>query len=727
MVANPPLQLSPAQLALVEAPLAQRIFLEGPSGTGKTTAAAARLLSLLRRGVPASQVLVVAPQRTLTTPYQDALDRADLDPGGDVTILTVGGLARRMIDIFWPMVAEAAGFALPDRRPTFLTLETAQYHMARLVRPLVEKEGYFESVTIDRNRLYSQIIDNLNKAAVVGFPHSEIGARLMEAWSGASSQQHIYRHVQECVNCFREYCLKHNLLDFSLQIEVFMRYLMDENRVEGRLCREHLAQTYRHLVADNVEEDTPTTHDLLGAWLPAFESALIVYDTGAGYRHFLGADPDTAYRLKAHCDRVYVFDQSHVAGPDLYALADHLAAGLDRAFPAPVHGDVHAVLDFRYLKPSDDADRMYPRYHPEMLDRVADEVAYLVHEAGCSPGAIVVLAPFLSDALRFALGNRLEARAVPVRSHRPSRALRDEPATLCLLTLAAVAHPAWGICPARHAVAYALMQAIDGMDLVRAQLLAKIVYRVKEGRPALYPFAQLNADMQERITFVLGGRYEGLCDWINAYVQADEPQVLDHFLSRLFGELLSQPGYRFHANIDAGSVAASVIESARKFRWVMEATVAEGAGISEASVPLGYEYLTMVREGVIAAQYVPRWEDAGADAVLLAPAYTFLMRNRPADYQFWLDVGSMGWWERLYQPLTHPYVLRRDWVRGVQWTDAHEDATRKDALLRVVRGLVLRCRRKVYLGLSELDERGSTQQGPLLTAISNMLRRLNVE
>ena len=80
-------------------------------------------------------------------------------------------------------------FAHPGEPPTFLTLETAQYYMAHLVSPLLD-EGYFESVTIDRNRLYSQIIDNLNKAAVVGFPHTEIGDRLKAAWSGQESQKH---------------------------------------------------------------------------------------------------------------------------------------------------------------------------------------------------------------------------------------------------------------------------------------------------------------------------------------------------------------------------------------------------------------------------------------------------------------------------------------------------------------------------------------------------------
>ena len=160
------------------------------------------------------------------------------------------------------------------------------------------------------------------------------------------------------------------------------------------------------------------------------------------------------------------------------------------------------------------------RYHPEMLDWVADEIAGLVHGRGVPPKQIAVLAPFLGSGLRFALDNRLTARDVPVRSHRPSRSLREEPVTACLLTLAVLAHPAWGAPPSKFDVAYALTQAIDEMDLVRAQLLTEVVYRVRDGAPILGSFADIEPAMQERITFLLGGRYEGLRAWLGA--QADE-------------------------------------------------------------------------------------------------------------------------------------------------------------------------------------------------------------
>jgi hypothetical protein len=700
------LSLTQDQIQIIEAPLGAKIFLQGPAGCGKTTAGVERMLYLMASGVPGGEILVLLPQRTLGEPYLQALRHPGVLSGSMVSLLTVGGLAQRMVDLFWPLAADQAGFAYPDDLPVFLTLETAQYYMAHLVRPLLD-EGLFDSVTIDRNRLYSQILDNLNKAALAGFAHSEIGERLKQAWVGEAGQLRVYDDVQTCVSRFREYCLAHNLLDFSLQLEVFWKYLWPLPD-----CRAYLQQTYRHLVYDNIEEDTPLSHDLVGEWLPDLDSALLIYDQGAGLRLFLGADPQDALLLKDRCSLQADLADSFVAAPQITLLERSLGAHLLPAAvpPTPVTGDEQPELDVRSALAFD-----AQRFYPQMLDWVADQIAHLVHDERVPPDEIVVLAPFLSDALRFSLSTRLEVRQVPARSHRPSRSLREESTTQCLLTLTALAHPGWWQ-PTRYDVAYALVQAIDGLDLVRAQLLADIVYQVEDGALGLASFEAIKPIAQERITFRLGGRYDGLRLWLEDYRQGP-PEAFDHFLSRLFGELLSQSGYGFHASFDAGRVTANLIESVQKFRWVA------GPVLEAEGIPLGKEYIEMVRQGVIAAQYVQSWQTQPDGAVLLAPAYTFLMSNRPVDYQFWLDVGSRGWFERLYQPLTHPYVLRRGWAPGRVWTDVDEVGADQQALHRLVIGLLRRCRWKVYLGLSEYSEQGYEQRGPLLKAFWRLLRQ----
>jgi len=116
-----------------------------------------------------------------------------------------------------------------------------------------------------------------------------------------------------------------------------------------------------------------------------------------------------------------------------------------------------------------------------------------------------------------------------------------------------------------------------------------------------------------------------------------------------------------------------------------------------------------------------RCQDFRKEAVLIAPAYTYLMSNRPDDIQFWLDIGSRGWFERLNQPLTHPYVLSRRWSQDKLWTDKEEVDTSLEVLQRLTMGLLRRCRQKIYMTLSELGEQGYEQRGPLLHSVQRML------
>jgi len=692
-------ELSPLQLQIIESPLDLQLFVSGPAGTGKTTAGVERMRYLLAQGLPGESILMLTPQRTLQEPYLDLLYSPERSAGGEVTSATMGGLARRMVDLFWPIAADAAGFANPEQPPIFLSLETSQYYMAHIVRPLFE-QGYFESVTIDRNRLYSQILDNLNKAALIGFPHTQLAERLDSAYFGDPAQRRVYADAQDCANRFREYCLQHNLLDFSLEMEVFANILWPLPSV-----RDYLTRTYRHLIYDNVEEDNARAHDILREWLPDFDSALLLFDPSGGYRYFLGADLESGGALSQLCDQQIDMQESFVATETVTYLREGLVKAIDPNFEARVWSEKPDGSPLSIIQ---------SRFYPELLDKVVGEIEVLV-SSGIPPAEIVVLAPYLSDALRFSVTNRLEARNIPWRSHRPSRSLRDEPASHALITFAALAHPHWNAHPPKFDIAYAFMQAIDGLDLVRAQLLADIVYRQRE--LTLSSFENIKPDVQERITFTFGNRYSMLRDWLTAYREG-LPLPLDHFFRKLFGEVLSQAGFGYHRNFDAVRVAGNLVDSVKNFRSAMEPSI---VGKDRPNFDLGREYIAMLDEGVIAASYMEAWRSENKDAVLVSPAHTFLMMNRPATYQFWLDPGSGGWYQRLSQPLTHPYVLTRGWEPGRVWTDADEVQYSGEAMARLISGLLLRCRQRVYLGIAELGESGFEARGELLRAFQKVL------
>jgi hypothetical protein len=685
------------QRAVLEQDLAGSCFLEGPAGSGKTTTAVHRALRVLTELQAGETLLVIVPQRSLARPYLDMLEHFPELDTGRLNVLTLGGLARRMAELFWPQYAREAGFGDPGSIPVFLTLETATYMLASTMEPIVEG-GAFEGLTIERNQLYRQILDNLNKTALVGFPVKEIGSRLSEAWVGEAAQEQMYEDAQRCAQAFREMCLRSNLLDFSLQVEVFFRHILDSELFQS--FRQQLAT---HLIADNVEEDAPRAHDLLRVWLPDLRSALLIFDTEAGFRRFLGADPVDGYELKSRCTSAIRVQNSFVSAGNVELLGKTLAAW----FGHNTESNPGAIGDALHVE--------VHRYISESINWIANEVESILARERARLSDIAILAPYLSDSMRFLLGRALDDRGIEWIAYRPSRPIGQEPAARSLLTIAALAHPKWEYHPSSENVSLMLSDCIADLDPVRADLLARILYKPAGGRLWLRPFSQLRGEMQDRISYTLGQRYETLRIWLAEYIES--PGIaLDHFLRRLFGEILTQSGFGYQDDLTGGNVASTLIESVKKFRWILT-----GSLELEEREP-GLIYLELVREGVVSAQDIRLSSQEAVEAVTIMPAFTFLMMNRPVEYQFWLDVGSQGWAERIYQPLTHPYVLNRQWERGTRWTDAEEIGVREQIASTLCLGLSRRCKKRIYAIWNEIDERGYEQRGPLLRALQHILR-----
>ncbi len=694
-----------------------KLFLSGPFGSGKTTLGVERIRWLLRQErVRGDDILVLTPQRTVAEPYYQALRNPQLPSGTPVRVTTLAGLARQSVELYWPLLATVAGFADPAREPTFLNLETSQYHMARFVDDAIAR-GEFDGIRIEHNRVVSQVLDNLNKAALQGFTIDEAYTRLELAVPSGDQRTaglNALLAARNISQAFRQLCQEQTLLDFSLQIELFMRHVLVHD-----WSRTHLFRSHRHLIFDNLEEDTLSAHQLVQQWLPHLDSALLLTDTDAGFRLFLGADPEGVTTLAAQCAERVELTTSYIVSPELAALEQRVDQKLRNpratltASRLPTQPATLSLEEQALVVPNEGF-----RFYPQMIRWTVKEIRRLVEEEGVPPSEIVVLAPFVSDALRFSLQTGLTDVGISSSTHRPSRALEIEPAAQTLLMLAKMAHPHWGMRPAPADVTLGLTLAIQGLDPVRAHLLSRIVYPERRPTIELGRFGELVTDMQQRITYTLGEAYDHLRDWLYAYRANPEPVPLDQFFARLFGELLSQAGYGFHEDRDAARVANQLVESARNFRWAMESANAKKQTVEYTL--LGREYTKLVESGALGALYAPGWRMA-EDAVFIAPAYTFLMRNRAVSFQFWLDIGAGGWWERLYQPLTHPYVLSQRWSGTEPWSDFAEYSKRQETMHRLLLGLLRRTRRRIYLGISDYSESGFEQRGPLLALINRLL------
>lgn len=668
------------------------LFLSGPPSTGKTTAAILRLNQIILSD-PKSTTLVLVPQRSLALPYQEYLQKTNSVSSQQVNIQTMSSIVRRMIALFWPLIASRQIFAHPFEPPRFLTLETAQYYMSQIVDPLIDY-GHFSTITLTRNRLFSQLLDNLNKSAIVGFPHTELAQKLKSAWNGDQSQIVVYDDVQLAVNAFRSFCLEHNLLDFSLQVELFREIVWPNETFQ-----KYFLSQYQHLIYDNAEEDPPYVHDIVESWTRHLQSSLVIMDEGGGLRSFLGADPVSAAKLALHSTKTLRFEQDLVTPAPIQALISFMQSSQTQKLP-------YSMISRALIIQS-----RQPRFFPELLQSVSQDIADLVLN-GTPAEEIVVLSPFLSDPLVFELSRRLSKAGIPTQSLRPSLALNSNPHIQSILTLAALAYPTWNQPPDLYHVQAALTAVIPKLDPLRARLILDQVV-VDNLVTSLPPIESLPKELTLRIPIDVLRRVERLRLWLSS-VDPNEP--LDYFISRLFSEVLTQPGYGFSENQEAGENTARLIQSYQKFKLPLSADHGTDAAY------LGAEYYRALDQGLLSALYLPDEEIVGEPGILIAPVMTFLMQNRVVGHQFWLNLGSKGWYERLEQPLTHPYVLNRQWKRGKKWTTDDELALSRFNLERTVLGLLRRCSGQIHLCTSDYGESGVEERGLLLTWAQSIFR-----
>ncbi|MEL7627352.1 MAG: hypothetical protein AAGU15_10920 [Anaerolineaceae bacterium] len=666
------------------------LFLSGPASSGKTSTGLLRLQNILTNSSNA-KLLVLLPQRSLSEPYHQLLRELNLSEGELVSVQTMSSLVRRMISLFWPIISSHQVFKHPFEAPRFLTLETSQYYMAQIVRPMID-QGSFNNVTLPPYRLYSQIIDNLNKSALVGFPFSEIGKRLSSAFIGDASRQNVFSDVQDAVNQFRALCLTNNLVDYSLQVELFCQFIWP-----NLTFQKYLFNQYSHLIYDNAEEDPPYVHEIISQWLPNLQSALIIYDDQAGYRSFLGADPNSALSLEKQCQQSLVSRENLVSSEQLQELR-------------------LCIRNLRDCQPNQDLIRQtigFPtkrlRFFPELLEELTREIEEIRTLPGGKDKKIAILAPYVSDSLRFSLTHNLESLGLKVNVQKSSSSLMQEPVIKTLVLLSKFAHPAWQMRVSFLDTAVALTESIGGLDLLRAHLLLG-------NFDPLNPYLTTLPEpvISDRISAEVIARYVALRTWL---VSIDPAEPFDNFLSRLFGEVLSQPGFRLQDNVQAGTSTAVLMESFQKFSLSLDQKMQSDQNSASRA------FIEAIDSGLISAFYLSDWESQVDNDVLIAPVMSYLMRNEPVDYQFWLNIGSKGWYERLEQPLTHPIVLSRNWQEGKQWTADNETAYNQANLQRTLSGLLLRCREKVFSLTSDYNEAGVEERGQLLTLFQNLFRK----
>lgn len=697
---------TPLQRQIIEAPLDARISLTGYAGCGKSTAAALRARYILEHDIQWPELMIFTPGRAYSAAYEDIISADGIQPA----VTSCNSFTQRCLKLFWPIISDKAGTGHPNEYPMFLTIESAQIIMAKLIRERMD-DGYFSALASSQSRVFNQVLVGMHKCAAAEIPYEKYAETLSGTWGGDPALLPVFQQALECGKLFREVCLKNDLLDYSLQTELFIKRLLP-----NPLFRKWVREQHFHVIFDNTEEEVPAAHRIIRELADSFRSLLLISDTDGGYRNFMGCDPISAGELSALCSESVEMNASFVCSPPISTLkrviADPTPANADFA-PGP-----RSAFSFS-------ASATYP----EMIKKAVSDTVELVNIKGVPPSEIVILAPLVSDVLYTSMEREFRDHGIKVYLRRPSRPLINESVTRALLTLCELVMPVGGISVRLLDIVQMMQTFIEGLDPMRGNLLVSRAFRPRAKHAPqvdeydIKPFASFSDEARARIPAEIAERFEVLRRWIEqCRLQTDNsPEII---ITHFFNEVLTREGFKHSEEINLGVRKAA--DSMEKFRVVLD-YIAGRAPDTTDQLPDWSDYFALIGLGMVSAQYYEEVYAQPQDSILVSLTSAYLPMNRPVTYQIWLNAGSPRWWERFYGELTNDIVLSQRWQSERKW-DVLTASEYNDAHMNSqIRGLLCRCRKQVRVYASDRSESGMEQRSKLLTTFATLVRRFKAE
>ena len=439
---------SEQQREVICADLSARIHLSGKAGCGKSAAGAERARFLLENAEGWPQVLIFTPGRNYNRPYEDLLSSDGIRP----TVTSYNSYVQNCLKLFWPLIAGETEFGRRRTYPMFLTIEAAQILMAKLIRSKLE-EGYFSGLTSSPSRVFNQVMLAMHKCAAAEIPFDRYAEIMKESWGGDGALLTVFDQTQYCGRLFRELCLRHNLLDYSLQLEIFTKNLLPHPVFQNWLKDQKL-----HFIFDNTEEEVPAAHHFVREISDVCLSMLLIEDSDGGFRTFMGCDPSSAAELSGICSTRAVFDHSFVSDPAVQAM--------EKVIEDPKLSNVELPAS-----PRSAFSFAAGHHYPEMVKKAVSDVAGLIRLQGVAPKDIVILSPQVSDVLYTEMERGLREQGIRVYLRRPSRPLLNEKVTHSLLTLCELVKPIPGTQVRLLDIVQMCQCFIEGLDPMRGQLI----------------------------------------------------------------------------------------------------------------------------------------------------------------------------------------------------------------------------------------------------------------
>lgn len=662
------------------------VWINGNSCCGKTTRLAFLILEWIKTSSFLEKPLILCANRHSRKILGDTLVRLNPHLHG-VKIRTIFGLMREDVMLFYPLICEALN--LPSSTIPFA------------LRPEIEQELatelWHKSFTPELLSLFGceydcvrGILDFMMLAATGGVIPENIVDRLSQSnIMIRENSKPIFELIEKLILQWRYWCLERGLLSYSLQYELYGRYLLPHAHYQ-----QYLKDSYGAIFADDVDDYPAIFKDLAEFFLHNGYRGAFSFNATGKVRLGYNADPDYLQPLANYCHLEFLSVNT----------IDSLGSKIETS-----------IIDFLQGK------SLSPQLPPEiitiktdlrgdLLQETADYIIKSVDSGEIQPRDVAVIAAGLDEVARYILVSTIEKAGIKVKVLNEQRELIAFAPVRSILTILPLLYEDLGRFVTPDMVAEMLVIfSQEEIDLVRAGLLADSCFYPDLRSPTLLNVESFRR--WDRLSHKSLQSYNQIRDWINQTktdIQKGENNLLvtlDRIIQRFFTDGMQ-------LNSSQISILKKFRETAQHFGEIQQRLHRHNINLIVA------QFISLLRKGTITANpfpmtIIPPLQEIQDNAVSIASIYQYRISHQYHRWQFWLDVAS-SYWSKNSQ-LFASGVFLKSWHPNSHISAEIE--SEDERITRIVKDLLGRVTEKVFLCHSNLDVNGIEQKGKLFPLI----------
>ncbi|MBU3155821.1 hypothetical protein LL038_09055 [Clostridium estertheticum] len=662
------------------------ILVKGNSASGKTTLATTKYKHLIENeNIKSSNILCLFMNK-----YQNITWTKEMifNTSGEIRKSSYYGFIRRELSLYWPYVVEnCKEIKINILKPEFASFDATNYAMKALVEHFRKAKGYFQDITSTSSKIASDLISNINNAALSLVPFNEIGTRLYNSLEVNDFLiKETYNQLDEVTMYYISKLLCNGVVDYGLSFYLYNNYLLHDPRYNS-------INNIKYLIVDDIDESSPAEQELIFKIINNVERAYLFYNPKGGLCSYYGANIDYLKSKLTIGHHEIILDDHFCCDDDFINLSRIIDNRAHNLFMEDkINEDFPAFID------------MTSQLRSEMIQKIMLKVEELLNQ-GLIPSDIAIICPFNDFIISYELLKKAKELNISVMETSKKDRFIDNEYLHPLIVLAVLCNDYKSILLTKEDYKN-FFSFMLRLDVIRGSLL--------------YPFVtesglqDLSLEIEERVGGEAVGKYNELKEWIENYKVnlMDHKGSLGEFFRKAFSEVLIRlPKVKEHIEDYIG-----LYESCEGFINTLDKLEFKGKSSEERFI----EFIRGQGSGFYSMNEIQEMLLQDNSIVLTSP-YTYLTSNLNSKVQIWTDINSNMWSSRNAHELSNSYVLRSNWNIDDCYTEREENNNVYGILMSVVNCLLRKCRGELYIYGSEYSLSGFQQESKFADILIEIL------